>query len=58
VTKQYRTTPLRGLWQQAPYFYKGVAAMLTDVVELYDTRTNLKLTEQPKADVVACLKSL
>ena len=36
ATKQYRTTPLRGLWRHAPYFHNGVAATLEAVVELYD----------------------
>ena len=31
-TKGYRTTPLRGLWQHAPYFHDGSAATLADVV--------------------------
>ncbi len=58
ATKQYRTTPLRGLWQHAPYFHNGAAPTLEAVVELYDTRKNLSLTSQQKADLVAYLKSL
>ena len=36
ATKAYRTTPLRGLWQHAPYFHDGSAATLADVVTHYN----------------------
>lgn len=58
ATKMYRTTPLRGLWQHAPYFHNGVAATLDAVVDLYNTRKNLNLTSQQKSDLVQYLKSL
>ena len=58
ATKEYRTTPLRGLWQHAPYFHNGVAPTLEAVVDLYDTRKGLKLTSQQKADLVQYLKTL
>jgi mono/diheme cytochrome c family protein len=58
VTKMYRTTPLRGLSQHAPYFHNGIAATLGDVVDLYNTRKGLNLTPQQKADLVEYLKSL
>lgn len=58
ATKMYRTTPLRGLWQHAPYFHNGVAPTLEAVVELYNTRKGLNLTTQQKADLVQYLKSL
>jgi len=58
ATKMYRTTPLRGLWQHAPYFHNGVAATLEAVVDLYNTRKALNLTAQQKADLVQYLKSL
>ena len=32
ATKQYRTSPLKGVWQHAPYFHDGSAATLDDVV--------------------------
>jgi len=44
ATKMYRTTPLRALWQHAPYFHDGSAATLNDVVDRYDSATNLQLT--------------
>jgi hypothetical protein len=58
ATKQYRTAPLKGVWQHAPYFHNGTAATLTDVVETYDTRRALGLTAPQKADLVEYLKSL
>jgi mono/diheme cytochrome c family protein len=58
ATKQYRTTPLRALWQHAPYFHNGSAATLEAVVELYNTKKGLGLTAQQKADLVQYLKSL
>ena len=36
ANKAYRTTPLRALWQHAPYFHDGSAATLQDVVAHYD----------------------
>jgi mono/diheme cytochrome c family protein/predicted small lipoprotein YifL len=58
ATKMYRTTPLRGLWQHAPYFHDGSAATLDDVVERYNSAKNLQLTPQQVADLVEYLKSL
>jgi mono/diheme cytochrome c family protein len=56
--KQYRTTPLRGLWQHAPYFHDGSAKSLRDVVEHYVRVRNLQLTGGQKRDLVEYLKSL
>ena len=58
ATKMYRSTPLRGLWQHAPYFHNGVTTTLDGVVEVYNTRKALGLTAQQKADLVQYLKSL
>jgi mono/diheme cytochrome c family protein len=58
ATGMYRTTPLRALWQHAPYFHDGSAATLDDVVDRYDSAKNLQLTPQQKADLVEYLKSL
>jgi cytochrome c peroxidase len=58
ATKMYRTTPLRALWQHAPYFHNGVAATLEAVVDLYNTRKGLNLTAQQRVDLVQYLKSL
>jgi mono/diheme cytochrome c family protein len=56
--KAYRTTPLRGLWQHAPYFHDGNAATLLDVVEHYNRVRGLGLSEQQKRDLVEYLKTL
>jgi mono/diheme cytochrome c family protein len=58
ATRQYRTTPLRGLQQHAPYFHDGSAADLLAVVEHYNRQFALNLTDQQKADLVEYLKSL
>jgi cytochrome c peroxidase len=58
ATKKYRTAPLAGLWQHAPYFHNGSAATLDAVVETYDTRKALGLTAAQKTDLVQYLKSL
>ena len=58
ATGQYRTTPLRALWQHAPYFHDGSAADLLAVVNHYNQQFDLKLSEAQKADLVAYLKSL
>ena len=58
ATRAYRTTPLRGLWQHAPYFHDGSARDLRAVVEHYDRQFGLNLRESQKADLVEYLKSL
>lgn len=58
ATGQYRTSPLKGLWQHPPYFHNGSAATLDDVVETYNTRRSLGLTPEESADLVEFLKSL
>ena len=58
ATGQYRTTPLRGLFQHAPYFHDGSAATLPAVVEHYDKLFGLNLTQTQKTDLVEYLKSL
>ena len=58
ATKQYRTAPLRGLWQHAPYFHNGSAPTLEAVVQTYNTKRTLGLTTGQMADLVQYLKSL
>ena len=58
ATGMYRTTPLRGLLQHAPYFHDGSAPDLPAVVNHYDRLFGLKLTPNQKADLVQYLKSL
>ena len=57
-TGMYRTTPLRGAWQRAPYFHDGSAATLDDVVLHYDALLGLGLTEAERSDLVQYLLSL
>jgi cytochrome c peroxidase len=49
---------LRALAARAPYFHNGSAATLEEVVRFYDTRFNIGLTVQEKADLVAFLRAL
>jgi hypothetical protein len=58
TTGQYRTTPLRALWQHPPYFHDGSAETLEEVVEHYNGVLELSLTERQKANLVEFLKSL
>jgi hypothetical protein len=58
ATRQYRTTPLRGLLQHAPYFHDGSAPDLLAVVDHYNRQFGLNLTAAQKADLVEFLKSL
>jgi mono/diheme cytochrome c family protein len=58
ASRQYRTTPLRGLWQHPPYFHDGRAATLAAVVDHYDGALRLGLTPAQKADLVEYLKSI
>jgi mono/diheme cytochrome c family protein/cytochrome c5 len=57
ATKMYRTSPLRGAWQHAPYFHDGSAATLEEVAATYNTRRSLGLTPQEIADLAQYLKS-
>lgn len=58
ATKKYRTTPLRALFQHAPYFHDGSAADLPAVVDHYNRQLSLNLTPAQKADLVEFLKSI
>jgi hypothetical protein len=55
---KFKGPVLRGLAARAPYFHNGVAATLRDVVEFYNTRFDIGLSAQDKADLVAFLRSL
>jgi len=58
ATKMYRTSPLKGVWQHAPYFHDGSAATLADVVNVYNTKRTLGLTPAQRSDLTEYLKSL
>jgi hypothetical protein len=58
ATKRYRTTPLRALFQHAPYFHDGSARTLAEVVDHYERALGLTLTPGQKSDLVEYLKSI
>ena len=58
VTKKYRTTPLRGIWQHPPYFHDGSAPDFSAVVARYETARGVSLTPRQRADLIEFLKSL
>lgn len=58
ATKQWRVTPLKGIWQHPPYFHDGSAATLADVVDRYDQESDLNLNTAEKNDLTEYLKSL
>jgi len=58
ATKQYRTPPLKGVWQHPPYFHDGSAATLVDVVQAYNGKRALGLSAQQVNDLAQYLKSL
>ena len=49
---------LRGLTARAPYFHNGAAATLEEVVDFYNLRFQMGLTEREKADLEAFLRTL
>jgi cytochrome c peroxidase len=49
---------LRGMAGRAPYFHNGSAARLEDVVNFYNQRFSIGLSDQEKSDLVAFLKTL
>ncbi len=55
---RFKIPTLRGLAPRAPYFHNGMAATLDDVVTFYDTRFNIGLTAQDRADLAAFLRAL
>ena len=57
ANKAYRTTPLRALWQHAPYFHDGSAATLADVVAHYNRVGTLNLTALQQRELIEYLKS-
>ncbi len=58
--RQYRTSPLKGLWthQSRGFYHDGRFQTLLEVVNHYDSRFGLHLSAQEKSDLVEYLKSL
>jgi cytochrome c peroxidase len=55
---KFKVPGMRDLAARAPYFHNGSAATLLDVVNFYDQRFNMGLTDQEKADLVAFMNTL
>lgn len=55
---KFKGPVLRALAGRAPYFHNGSATTLRDVVNFYDQRFNIHMTDQQKSDLVAFLQSL
>lgn len=55
---KFKGPTLRNLAARPPYFHNGSAATLEDVVNFYNLRFHIGLTEQNKEDLVAFLRTL
>jgi cytochrome c peroxidase len=55
---EFTTAPMRGLAARAPYFHDGSAATIRDIVDFYDKRFSIGLTDQQKEDLVHFMKAL
>lgn len=55
---KFKGPALRGAASHPPYFHNGSATTLRDVVDFYDTRFNIGMTERQKEDLVAFLSAL
>jgi cytochrome c peroxidase len=55
---KFKVPGMRGLPARAPYFHDGSAGTLLDVVNFYDQRFGMLLTEDEKADLVAFMSTL
>jgi cytochrome c peroxidase len=55
---KFKGPVLRALAARPPYFHNGSAGTLEQVVDFYDTRFQMGLTAQEKADLVAFLRAL
>jgi len=49
---------LRGLAARAPYFHNGAAANLDELVNFYDKRFQMNMTDEQKKELIAFLNSL
>ncbi len=55
---KFKIPGMRGLAARAPYFHSGTAPTLLDVVNFYDQRFSMLLSEDEKADLVAFMSTL
>ncbi len=59
ATRQYRTAPLKGVWQHAPYFHDGRVAELDKAIRIMGKEQLGKhLPDQPVSDLKAFLEVL
>ncbi len=49
---------LRGLAARAPYFHNGAARDLTELINFYNERFQMNLTDKEKSQLIAFLNSL
>jgi cytochrome c peroxidase len=55
---KFKIPGMRGLAARAPYFHNGSSATLLDVVNFYDQRFNMLMSDQQKGDLVAFMSTL
>ncbi len=55
---KFKVPSLRGLETQSPYMHNGMSGDLADIIDFYDTRFVIDLTDQEKADLKAFLTTL
>ncbi|MCW3099683.1 MAG: di-heme enzyme family [Chthonomonadaceae bacterium] len=55
---KFKVPSLRGLETQSPYMHNGFSGDLLDILDFYDTRFQIGLTAQEKADLRAFLVTL
>ena len=55
---KFKVPGLRGLAARPPYFHNGTAATLMDVINFYDQRFNMLLTDDEKSDLAAFMATL
>ena len=55
---KFKVPSLRGLETQSPYMHNGFSGELLDILDFYDTRFQIGLSAQEKADLRAFLVTL
>jgi hypothetical protein len=55
---KFKVPSLRGLENQSPYMHNGMSGDLIDILDFYDTRFNIGLSERDKLDLKAFLTTL
>jgi cytochrome c peroxidase len=55
---RFKGPVLRALAARAPYFHNGSAADLSAVIDFYNTRFSLNLSDREKSDLIAFLRTL